>query len=135
MANKSDRSPHALAVGGVTRKASNKSEKDEEKTTTFPLPSILNDRVFYLGIGVVIGFILLASLISLASFYEDTHFPTSYNGTCAKLPSKNEIDTFCKAEGYKYGWISTTTCDGIQCYKDERGGASRYTCFDIKEMD
>lgn len=38
---------------------------------------------------------------------------------CVNIPSKDQINSYCKLSGYEYGWLSSESCGAneIMCYK------------------
>ena len=50
------------------------------------------------------------------------------------IPDGNMINSFCKSNGYEYGWLSSTSCgtNEVQCFK-QVGDAKYYDCINIKQ--
>ena len=51
---------------------------------------------------------------------------------CIFIPNSNMIEDFCKDNGYKSGWLSSSSCgiNEVQCFK-EIGQAKYYDCLKI----
>ncbi len=49
---------------------------------------------------------------------------------CIQIPNTDMINSFCKDNGYKYGWLSDSSCgiNEVVCFR-ELGNAKYYDCL------
>jgi hypothetical protein len=92
------------------------------------------DAIMVFAFGLIIGLSIMASVVTIRDYYTAKNGGTDcgYVSCEYKLPSSDEISAFCQAKGFQGGWLSSQSCEGVQCYKEEGGGYVRYGCF--KEM-
>jgi hypothetical protein len=87
------------------------------------------DALSYLALGFIIGACVVASVISIRDSL-NVHAPS--DNSC-RLPTPDEVRMFCLSKGFQGGWLSSSSCEGVQCYKDLGDGLTKYGCF--REMD
>ena len=64
----------------------------------------------------------------MQSYRLQNQFPETIN-----IPDGNQIDAFCRTQGFRHGWLSSSSCEvnQVQCYRDV-GELKDYRCVDWK---
>lgn len=53
--------------------------------------------------------------------------------TCVSIPNHSIIRSFCKSQGYEYGWLSSSSCGAneVMCYKSV-GNLDQSDCLNVE---
>jgi hypothetical protein len=103
----------------------NHIQNDDEEVTGYGKM----DKIFYLTFGMIIGACIFVSLVTI----KDIQNANAPSDSPCRLPTPYEVTAFCQSKGFQGGWLSSSSCEGVQCYKELGDGLTKYGCF--KEMD
>ena len=89
--------------------------------------------VFLMSICIVFSIVMIFFINDIKYSIDNKQYIN--NEQHINIPSKEYINSFCKDNGYKYGWLDSIECNTneVKCYKSF-GEAQYYKCLNINKV-
>ena len=90
----------------------------------------VDHEIWEFAIIILIWGMLTVSLLLVINSWPDSNSETGAESQCTAIPDSKSIMSFCQAQGYSGGWLSSSSCEEneVQCHKTI-GEASYYKCI------